>query len=564
MCVLRLTRLLALVVLACCFSSAHSQEPLSTRRLLQEERWSELVERLAPLGNRSAEQEYEYGIALAHLEHWEQAHAALSRGARLQQGDKRFPIELAGIAFKQKQNGRAISYLHRALRLDAKDDYANEFLATLYFLQGNVEAAVKYWNRISTPKPRIAAQVNESPLRVRPALLDHAIAFSSGEAMRLTQLRSTDARLQNLQIFPSYRIDLVAQPDGGFDSVLRAQELNGFGNTGAEALLRTFRGLPFQEITPEYDNLRGSATNVIALARWDADKRRYAGEISGPMGQDPQWRYRIGVDVRNENWAIRNGFTGPAPVLASLNLRREAGSAEISRLIGWRGRWSLSAEFSNRDFRSIVPGSTLTAPLLADGFELKQTAAVQYQILRAPEHRLEISSGAGSQAGKVWSGSSLSFEKLQGWVEARWFPRARGDDFETVYSARAGKTLGQLPFDELFILGLERDNDPALWMRAHIGTRNGEKGSAPLGKDFFLSSWETDKNLYSNGLLTVRLGPFIDTGKITDPGGALGSQKWLTDTGAEARLRVLGVGVALVYGKDLRTGNNAIYVTLAR
>jgi hypothetical protein len=251
-------------------------------------------------------------------------------------------------------------------------------------------------------------------------------------------------------------------------------------------------------------------------------------------------------------------------VLASLNLRREAGSAEISRLISWRGRWSLSAEFSNRDFRSIVPGSTLTAPLLAEGFELKQTAAVQYQILRAPEHRLEISSGAGSQAGKVWSGSSLSFEKLQGWVEARWFPRARGDDFETVYSARAGKTLGQLPFDELFILGLERDNDPALWMRAHIGTRNGEKGSAPLGKDFFLSSWETDKNLYSNGLLTVRLGPFIDTGKITDPGGALGSQKWLTDTGAEARLRVLGVGVALVYGKDLRTGNNAIYVTLAR
>ncbi|HJT53745.1 MAG TPA: hypothetical protein VJ848_07820, partial [Candidatus Angelobacter sp.] len=121
-----------------------------------------------------------------------------------------------------------------------------------------------------------------------------------------------------------------------------------------------------------------------------------------------------------------------------------------------------------------------------------------------------------------------------------------------------------VPFDELFMLGLERDNDPALWMRAHVGTRHGQKGSAPLGKDFFLGSWETDKNLYSNGLLTIRLGPFIDTGKITDPGGALGSQKWLTDTGAEAKLRVLGVGLALVYGKDLRTGNNAFYVTLAR
>ena len=181
-----------------------------------------------------------------------------------------------------------------------------------------------------------------------------------------------------------------------------------------------------------------------------------------------------------------------------------------------------------------------------------------------PEQRLDFSGGFSSQAGKVWSEPSRSFEKLQAWLTAHWFPRAHSDDFETSWSARGGKTFGEVPFDELFMLGLERDNDPALWMRAHIGTRDGQKGSAPLGKDFFLGSWETDKNLYSNGLLTIRLGPFIDTGKITDPGGALGSQKWLTDTGAEAKLRVLGVGLALVYGKDLRTGNNAFYVTLAR
>lgn len=531
---------------------------------MQQERWAELVQRLGPLSNRSAEQEYEYGIALAHLQRWDQAHSALLRGSRLQPGNKRFPIELAGIAFKLKQNGRAISYLHRALRLDAKDDYANEFLATLYFLQGNLEAAVKYWNRISTPKPHIAAQRNEPALRVRPALLDHAIAFSSGEAMQIKELRATDARLKNLEIFPSYRMDLVARPDGTFDSVLRAQELNGFGNTKIEALLRTFRGLPFQEITPQYDNWRGSATNASALARWDPDKRLYFGEISGPLGHDPQWRYHIGIDVRNENWVVRNGFAGPAPVLAALNLRREAGSAQISHLIGWRWQWLLGAEFSNRDFRSVVPGAILSAPLLADGFELKQTATVQYQILRSPEHRLEISSGATSQAAKIWSSPSQSFEKLQAWLNAYWFPRARGDDFESVGSARVGRTFGAIPFDELFMLGLERDNDPALWMRAHIGTRDGEKGSAPLGNNFFLSKWETDKNIYSNGLLTFRLGPFVDTGKITGPGGALGSQKWLTDTGAEAKLRILGVGVALAYGKDLRTGNNAFYVTLAR
>ena len=44
--------------------------------------------------------------------------------------------------------------LHRALQLDPKDEYANEFLATVYFLEGNLEAALKYWNRVG--KPQIA------------------------------------------------------------------------------------------------------------------------------------------------------------------------------------------------------------------------------------------------------------------------------------------------------------------------------------------------------------------------------------------------------------------------
>ncbi|HET7872356.1 MAG TPA: hypothetical protein VFL42_07575, partial [Terriglobales bacterium] len=63
---------------------------------------------------------------------------------------------------------------------------------------------------------------------------------------------------------------------------------------------------------------------------------------------------------------------------------------------------------------------------------------------------------------------------------------------------------------------------------------------------------------------TFKLGPFIDTGKISDPSGTLGSQKWLVDTGAQTTMRVLGLGMTFVYGKDLRTGNNAYYMTVSR
>jgi hypothetical protein len=101
-------------------------------------------------------------------------------------------------------------------------------------------------------------------------------------------------------------------------------------------------------------------------------------------------------------------------------------------------------------------------------------------------------------------------------------------------------------------------------MRAHIGTRDGRKGSAPLGRDYLLSNWELDKNVYGNGLMSLKLGPFLDSGKITDSTSGLGSQTWLWDLGAQAKVRALGVGVVFSYGKDLRSGNNAFYLRFTR
>ena len=174
-----------------------------------------------------------------------------------------------------------------------------------------------------------------------------------------------------------------------------------------------------------------------------------------------------------------------------------------------------------------------------------------------PGHRFTFSGNAESQAARLWSQPTQSFEKLTGELAWRWFPQAQGDDYETTQAIRAGHTFGQPPFDELFILGLDQDDN--LDLRAHIATRDGRKGSAPIGRDYLLENWETDKNLYSNGIVRVQLGPFLDVGHITDPGTALGSHKWLFDTGLEAKLRVLGATLAFIYGKDLRTGNNAFY-----
>ena len=120
--------------------------------LLAHQQWQQLADLAARSNPRSAELEYLYGTALARMGRWQDAGAAFKRGHRLAPGDARFPIELAGVEFKQKHYAEASAQLRHALVISPDDAYANEFLGTVYFLQRNLEAALKYWNRVGKPE----------------------------------------------------------------------------------------------------------------------------------------------------------------------------------------------------------------------------------------------------------------------------------------------------------------------------------------------------------------------------------------------------------------------------
>ena len=139
-------------------------------------------------------------------------------------------------------------------------------------------------------------------------------------------------------------------------------------------------------------------------------------------------------------------------------------------------------------------------------------------------------------------------------------PKARGDDYEILSRLRGGDTFGDVALDQLFQLGVERDNN--LWLRGHPGTRDGRKGRAPLGRRYLLLNSELYRTVYDGPFFRVRLGPFFDTGAIAGSSGLFGSQKWLFDAGIQARVRVLGsVSVLLSYGRDLRSGAGVFYGT---
>jgi hypothetical protein len=283
-----------------------------------------------------------------------------------------------------------------------------------------------------------------------------------------------------------------------------------------------------------------------------------------PLYGDPSLRLRLYADSRNENWNLAQTLLGAGTALTDLNLRRVAAGTEVHSAVGGRWSWSAGAEIANRNFRNLSGHDSPAERAFFTGTtSLAGWLSVERALLRAPERRFTLYSSAEAKAGRELAGGLGPFATFRGALRAHWFPRATGDDYDVQARIRAGAIVGKATLDEMFELGIERDND--LWLRGHAGTLDGRKGAAPLGRRFFLANWEVDKNFYQNGFFAVKLGPFLDSGAVADSSGLFGSRRWLWDTGAQCKVRVLeSLTIVLSYGRDLRGGRNVFYGTVLR
>src|SRR5882762_2535945 len=562
------SRLILLLVMLWLPGSGFSQAiPSTTDRISQIKqlydvgRWSEVVQAVPEAAGESADLEFYRGLALSQLQRWEEARAAFQAGLARSPRDTRFLAELAGIAYRQKQFSSAKRELRRALAINSRDDYANNFLASIYFLEDNLEAALKYWNR--TGGPQLTDLTFDPPPKLNPLLLDRAFAFSPRTEWRRDQYLATQAKLSAFDLFPRMRFDLEAQPDGSFDLGFHATERDGWGNTKLEGIVSLLRGLPYQSIYPEFYNLGHGGLNWRSLARWDSQKRRVFTEIAAPLEENPSIRYRVYFDARNENWNLTNTLLPSRPSPAFLNLEKATAGAKIQFIEPGPWQWNAGVEYSYRNFRSLTAIPEQIGPSFTNGSAIALRSGVERSLVRFPERRFTLDANAAAELGTFFANPLGKYGRMEGSLTANWFPKARGEDYKMKADLQGGRTFGNVPFDELFVVGFDRDTD--LWLRGHPGLRNGQKGNAPLGRNFLLVNWEMDKIAYDGPFFTVKVGPFLDSGKISDPSGYFGSPKLLWDTGLQAKIRILGsFEFVLGYGKDLRSGNNSFYTTVSR
>jgi tetratricopeptide (TPR) repeat protein len=559
--------ILFLLVVLLTAPSAFGQEQLSNQArqaaaqdAVNAGRWEEALHLAHGPGEQPPELDLLLGLAWAHFEKWSEAKLAFEAGLSKSRKDPRFLVELAGILYRQNDYRNAKARLRAALRMNPRDSYAHQFLATIYFLEGNLEAALKYWN--PEDKPRLRSVVFEPSLQLKEPLRDRAIPFNAPQILTVDAFLRMQTRLDQLGIFSSRRIELLPADSGTYDVKVHLAERNGWGDS--KGIVSLFGGLPYATVYPGLYNLGHDAVNLTSLARWDSEKRRISLAASMPLYDDPSLRLLFYADVRNENWNLTETLFSRVAPLTDLNMRRAAAGAEVHSVMSSRWSWSTGGEIANRNFRNLA-GHTSSAelPFFSNSTSLSGWLGTARSLFRLPERRFTLDASAQTKAGREFRNGLGPFATLRGFVRAHWHPRAKGDDYEIETQVRAGATAGKATLDELFQLGVERDND--LWLRGHAGTIDSRKGAAPLGRRYFLANWEMDKNIYQNGFFTVKLGPFVDSGAVADSSGLLGSRRWLWDSGGQSKVRLLGsLTVVLSYGRDLHSGKGVFYGTVLR
>ncbi len=556
-----MTSLLSLSILLFCGTWLPSEQPApdverAVRTLYERGDWTGALRVASEARTPSKDVLLYQGLSLARLDRLDEAENVFLRARRTYPGDPRFALELAGIAYRNKDFAAAKNYLHKALRLAPSDNYGNDFLASLYTLDGNLEAALKYWNR--TGQPFVQTFQFAPDLALDPVLRERAFAISPGQVFTRDRLVMTQSNLDRLGVLSRYQFDLTPRQDQRFDLTFRSLPALEFRNVWLGQLLPAASGLPFRTIYYDHDNFGQRAINLTSLWRWDPNKRRVALNLAGPVRLNPRLLYRFIVDARDERWDLSTTYFGRQGDLQNLMLQKVEAGAGLEFGLTSRLQWNTGLWMAARRFRRGDAN-----PFFADGWSFEQRNGFDYRLWTWPERRVRVDASARLQTGRLFTGPPSTFATVLGDLKGVWMPHAKGEQWAVSARMSAGRTFGTLPFDEFFMLGMERDND--LWLRGHVGTRDGRKGSAPLGSEYTLIQSEVDRTLWQVPFFRLQMGPFFDTGWIADPSRQFGSGKWMHDTGVQAKITAIGsVKVTLVYGRNLREGRGVFYAAISR
>jgi hypothetical protein len=488
------------------------------------------------------------GTAYGNMKEYEKAEDVLEEGAERYSDDVRFPNALADLYLADKDVEAAKAALRRSLRVERNNPYASDLLATINMSEGEVQAALRAWNK--TDRPIVDDILHNYYLNFGSWVVRSAVAFRPGGVLRYSQWRTTESRLLETENFSNVGLEIEPTPiPDQYNAIVRTTTKT---NTPADFIFGLVKGLPVQTSYLDVWNIGNSGINFNSNYRWEADRRRVEGQFKIPIRfPGALLHLELGNTWRSERWNLSPTIRPEGLTRARFNYKANTLSVHLKQIPHYRVEIGAGLDYRNRAASGDLPelatdsGNTGRFRLetnlrLADG---------RYQ------NRLHLEGFAARE-------SVLGDTNFSGGIAELNNRLTLFNDSRTYldWSVKGGTSRGSLPVEEYFMLGL--DTSPRHPLRGHTISDHGTYGRGPMGTDFVLVNFDVDRrlatlpffNTFNIPLVLVKWEVFLDGAKTFDRNRIFKQGKLWVDTGAGLRFETPTQSFNIVYGRSLRDG----------
>ena len=507
----------------------------------------------AQLAERPTADAYiDLGIAYAHMKEYEKAANALREGGQKYPQDPRFHNELAGLYLGNKDVEAAKTELQHALIVDPNNNYALDLLATISMSEGQVQTALRSWNK--SGRPIVDDILHNYYLTFGSWVVRDAVAFHPGGILHYDEWKTTEWRLLATDAFTNVGLEIEPTPvSAHYNAIVRTTNKT---NTATDIIFNIVKGLPVMTSYFDHWDLGSTGINFNSNYRWDSNRRRVEGKLKIPLPLPGLPQLELDNTWRSERWNLSPVIRPEGLARARLAYKANVVRAYLKHTPHYRVEIGGGVEYRNRASSGELPelftDSRNTGKFMAD-LNLR-LADGRYQ----NRLRLEGFAARRSVLGDMdFSGGTAA---LNNHVTLSKDARTYLD-----WMVKVGTSRGQLPVEDYFVLGL--DTNPVNPLRGHSAADHGRYGRGPMGTDFVLFNFDVDRrvatipllNTFNIPFLTVKWDLFFDSAKTFDRNRIFRQGKLWLDTGAGLRFETPTNSFNISYGRSLRDGTGVLY-----
>jgi tetratricopeptide (TPR) repeat protein len=498
----------------------------------------------------------ELGRVYSQVMEYQRAQDTLKEGSRRYPQDPRFHNQLADLFLENNDREAAKSELRNALHVDPNNNYASDLLATIDMSEGEVQSALRSWNK--SGRPLINDILHNYYVRFGSWVVRDAVAFHPSGVLTYSQWKTSESRLLATDTFTNVGLEIepTRVPDQ-YNAVVRTTtKTNSLADIGFDLL----KGAPGETSYFNIWNIGNSGVHFNSDYRWEVGRRRADGMFKVPIPLAGLLYFEAGDTWRFERWDLKT-ILPQFESEALFDYKSIGPWAHIKTIPHYRVKLGAGFEYRNRNPKGTLPELYVNQHKMG-----LFSADVSLRLVdRRYQNRLYLEGFASRRSiigdtqfseGTAQLDNRLTFSK-----DTRMY---------LDWSIKAGTSGGQLPIEQYFMLGLDTYSVNPL--RAHTVSDSGHFGTGPMGTDFVLVNTDLDRrlatipffNTVNIPFVTVKWQAFFDGAKTWDRNHILEEGKLLLDTGGGVRFETPTHALNLIYGRSLRDGRNLLFAYYER